>query len=118
MKASFGTLLTVFGTLGILGALIFPIDNFNYVAASITASGIKTAHPVQLAVEAYQAKHGLFPDDTMDSSFIKGVKALFSLFSKRALTPLICTSSMEAVSRLPTIPRISIGETPGGINCC
>ncbi|MCG8028109.1 MAG: hypothetical protein N0E59_12290 [Candidatus Thiodiazotropha taylori] len=114
MKAFFATLLTGFGTLGILGALIFPIDNFSYVAASITASGIKTAHPVQLAVEAYQAKHGLFPDDTI----IKGVKALFSLFSKRALTPLICTSSMEAVSRLPTIPRISIGESPGGINCC
>ncbi|MEW8404103.1 MAG: pilin [Candidatus Thiodiazotropha taylori] len=73
MKASFATLLTVFGTLGILGALIFPIDNFSYVAASITANGVKTAQPVQLAVEAYQAKHGLFPDAAMDSNLTSEV---------------------------------------------
>ncbi|MBW9270750.1 MAG: pilin [Candidatus Thiodiazotropha sp. (ex. Lucinisca nassula)] len=73
MKASFGTLLTVFSTLGILGALIFPIDNFSYVAASITASGVKTARPLQLAVEEYQAKHGLFPDAAMDSSLTSEV---------------------------------------------
>ncbi|MCG8488244.1 MAG: hypothetical protein MI756_12310 [Chromatiales bacterium] len=51
---------SVFGILGLIGAFIFPIDNFSYVAASIAANGVKAAKPAQLVVEAHHSTHGVF----------------------------------------------------------
>lgn len=57
-----GEVSIIFAILGILAALVLPLDNFSYVAASIVAKGIASAEPAKVAVERYREEHGVFPD--------------------------------------------------------
>ena len=67
---SVGEVAILFAIMGILGAMIYPPDNFSFIAATIINNGIKTAEPVQRAIEDYYSEHGQFPDsaDELDSA--------------------------------------------------
>ena len=54
----------LFAIIGVIAALVLPMDNFSFTAASIIANGTKTAEPLQTAVEAHYSKHQRFPDST------------------------------------------------------
>ena len=57
-----GEVAIIFVILGILAALVLPLDNFSYVAASIVAKGVESAEPAKAAVEKYREQQGAFPD--------------------------------------------------------
>uniref|UniRef100_UPI003D097613 hypothetical protein n=1 Tax=Sedimenticola sp. TaxID=1940285 RepID=UPI003D097613 len=56
-----GEVAMVFAILGILVALVFPVDNFSYVAASIVQNGVAAAQPTQSRVAEHHSLHGAFP---------------------------------------------------------
>ncbi|RLT99935.1 MAG: hypothetical protein D9N11_13735 [Ketobacter sp.] len=69
-----GEVAIIFAILGILAALVMPLDNFSYVAASIVANGIERAQPARVAIERYREEHGEFPDadDQVASAGLSG----------------------------------------------
>jgi len=68
--ASVGEVTILFAIMGILGAMIYPPDNFSFIAASIVIDGMKTAEPVQRAIEDHYSEHEQFPNssDELDIS--------------------------------------------------
>ena len=68
--ASLGEVAILFAIMGIIGAMVFPLDNFSFVAASIINNGIKATEPVQHAIEDYYSEHEQFPNsaDELDSA--------------------------------------------------
>lgn len=60
--ASVGEVAILFAIMGILGAIVFPLDNFSFTAASIVANGKKAAEPVQQTIEDYYSINEQFPN--------------------------------------------------------
>ena len=61
--ASFGEVAILFGIMGIIGAMVYPPDNFSFVAASIVTDGLKAAEPVQRAIEEHYSEKAQLPDN-------------------------------------------------------
>ena len=59
-------LAVLMGIIGILSAMMFPLNNFNYLAASIAQNGIAKTSPLRTAIEEYYFQHGHFPDSGDD----------------------------------------------------
>ncbi len=57
-----GEIGILFAIIGIILALMLPVDNFSFVAASIIRDGIKAAEPTQTVIERHYAQHGRLPD--------------------------------------------------------
>lgn len=60
--ASVGEVAILFAIMGILGAMVFPLDNFSFIAASIVTNGKKAAEPVQQSIVDYYSEHKQFPN--------------------------------------------------------
>lgn len=78
---SFGEIVFMFATLGIIAAIVQPVDNFSYVAATIVRDGIKATDPLQKKVEQYYSENDQFPDSEIilerfipDDNFMKHVR--------------------------------------------
>jgi len=62
--AAIGEIGILFAIIGIILALMLPMDNFSFAAASIVTDGIKAAAPTQTAIETHYGEYGRFPDAT------------------------------------------------------
>ncbi|TNF35664.1 MAG: hypothetical protein EP312_03155 [Gammaproteobacteria bacterium] len=56
-----GEVTILFAIIGIILALMLPMDNFSFTAASIVTEGIEAAAPAKAAVESHHAAHGTLP---------------------------------------------------------
>ncbi|MBL1140800.1 MAG: hypothetical protein HND53_02105 [Proteobacteria bacterium] len=67
--SSVGEVAILFAIMGILGAMVYPPDNFSFIAASIITDGVKAVEEVQRDIEEHHSLYGHFPNSTDDLEF-------------------------------------------------
>ena len=60
-RLSLAEAVVVFTIVGLVTAMVLPLDNFSYVAASIIRKSVAAVQPLQVLIEAHYKEEGRFP---------------------------------------------------------